>query len=84
MSAGRKVAVSLDLEDAIGVGHSLLVLVRTAMIPDETKDIYRRVARQLIDASRQGMQPACADASEVVNADPDLDAAGVLQPPVNS
>lgn len=64
--ADDSVTVTLNLADAFGVGHSLVALTHNPLVkmPDATKEIYRRVGRQIVSASKAEMAQRIAKAAE--------------------
>lgn len=50
--ATLRVTIELDLADALGVGHSMRMLVRQGKTPPGTADTYARVGDALVAAGR--------------------------------
>lgn len=54
MKAGVPITVEVDQADAMGVGLSLVTLAKSRAMPDETRQVYDRVGRQMIASAKAG------------------------------
>lgn len=50
--SGETCVVIVDVGDALATGLSLKVLARGQAMPAETREVYTRVAEQLVSAAR--------------------------------